>query len=212
MSLKTYKNGNILDSAFSNSIVNQYDTNFYYESDGSVWIRVVHHNNPTSYKFASNNSFITSVYIDANRWFNASLCKVNTVGKWELMVKQKQASSSGEEKYRWVQKTSPMSGTYEDVVAANVTKVTSGYTASSSSYGGIYPLNSNAYLVCTNGTKGNWFCSLGCWTEWNSGIPGYNGAAITSGYIDLYYRIDNINLTNVHVFNVGTSAVDFIEN
>mgnify|MGYP004618649987 CR=1 FL=1 len=212
MSLKTFKNGNVNDSAFSNSIVNQYDTNFYYESDGSTWIRVVHHNNPTNYKFASTDTFSTSVYTDTNRWFNAALCKINTVGKWELMIKQKQESSSGEEKYRWIQNTNPMAGTYEDIVAANITKFTTGYTTIGSSYGGLYAMKSNSYMVCANGTKGNWWGSVGCWTAYNGGIPGYNGNLVKTGYIDLYYRIDNISLNGVRVFNVGTTATDFIEN
>lgn len=63
-----------------------YDNELYYEDDGSMWVRLFHHSNPSSSKFSTSDSFTTSVYKSADQWFNMSMC--NNVNKWEIMVKQ----------------------------------------------------------------------------------------------------------------------------
>lgn len=208
MSIK--KNGIVETSSFSNFISNPLDLNWYVEPDNSVWIRLVHHNNPANARFASNNTFTSSVYLDADRWFNVALC--NKTSKWELMVKQKPLSTDTEEKYRWIQTVNPMDNTYENVTVDKITRITtSGYINPGNNYAGIYAMNSSTYIVCANGSKGNWFCALGCWTVWNNGLPGYNGKAITTGYIDLYLRVDNDPKSSCSIFNNTIIARDFIE-
>lgn len=209
MSVQICKNGNANANGFSNSILNNYDTNFYVEPDGSVWIRVAHHNNPANAKFANTNSFSSCVYLDTDRWFNVSLCNVNTNSKWELMYKQKQLATSTEEKYRFIQTVNPMKANFEQTKATNVTKITDGYNTSS--YGGVFYLNSNSYLVGNNGSATNWFGAIGCWSTWNNGIPGYNGNGIKTGYIDLYYRVDTIDMKSFKLFDSGIVASEFIE-
>ena len=210
MSVNILKSGIVRASDFSNFIINPLDLNYYVEPDNSVWIRLVHHNNPASVRFANNNTFTTSVYIDVDRWFNAALCYKTT--KWELMIKQKPLSTDAEEKYRWIQNVNPMATTYEDVTVDKITRITtSSYINPNNNYAGIYVLNSNTYIVCANGTKGNWFCALGCWSVWNNGLPGYNGKAITTGYIDLYLRVDNDPKTSTSIFNNSIASTDFIE-
>lgn len=206
-----YKTGIVSESSFSETLMCQYDTNFYDEPDGSVWIRISHHNNPTTYKFASTDTFASSVYKDDNRWFNVSLCNVIT-GTWEVMVKQKTTSTATETKFRWTQKTNPMLGTYEDVApsSANIVRNTSsGYTVSS--FGGLYKLNSNTYLVATNGSKGNWWGAIGAWGAHQGGIPGYNAQVVTTGYIDLYLRVDNISNSKTSKYKVGFCSNEFFE-
>ena len=88
------KNGNILATVFATSpIINMYDSNFYTESDGSVWVRVFHHTPVLSdgsfNLFSSDNGFTRHIYINENAWFNVALCNYNTSGKWELMTIQK---------------------------------------------------------------------------------------------------------------------------
>ena len=186
---------------------NPYDKTIYTEPDGSKWIRIIHHNNPTSYKFASTDKFEDYVYYDSNRWFFASLMNSVCNNKWELMIKQKPASSDSEVKYRWIQYKNPLLAVFTDVAAASVTKNTSSGYSNNASYGGIYKFNSNSFFVCNNGTNGNWYCALGCWTAYNGGIPGYAGATITSGYMDLYLRITG----TASIFPNGISAKEFIE-
>lgn len=210
MSVGVNKSGVVKAGSFVSTISNPYDTNSYTEPDGSVWVRVAHHNAPGTALFTKAD-FGEPIYQDANRWFNVALCNINTSGKWELMYKQKQTSSSAEEKYRFIQTANPMIATFEQTKAANIVKVTPGYTASGSSYGGVCYLNSGAYLVGNNGTNGNWFGALGCWTKWNDGLPGYNGVCISSGYIDLYYRIDTLNLGAFSLSDMTITANDFVE-
>lgn len=195
MSLNVAKNGVISTEAFSEFIMNTYDTNFYVEPDDSMWIRIFHHNNPANARFANSDTFTTSVYKDADRWFNVKLCDLIT-GSWELMVKQKTTSDAAEAKYRWIQTTTPMGGTFDATKAANVTKITTSGYSTNSNAGGAYVLNSNTYIVINNASNGNWFGAIGSWNAHQGGIPGYPNTVITTGYMDLYLRIDNsYNLT-----------------
>jgi hypothetical protein len=109
------KQGIINTSCISETFINPLDTNFYVEPDGSVWIRIVHHNNPASSIFASTDTFSSSVYKDDNRWFYASLVNKITNNIYEFMVKQKSTSTSTEEKYRWIQTKNPFIAVYADV-------------------------------------------------------------------------------------------------
>lgn len=180
-----------------------------YEPDNSVWIQIAHHNNPSSYLFSSTDTFETSVYTDSNRWFHVSLC--NLVTTWELMIIQAPLATDTAEKYRWIQTVNPMIATYEDVALANITRITTtGYTTPGGNYAGIYKKNSSSYLVCNNGNSGHWFGAIGSWSVHNSGTPGYNGKTITSGYMNLYLRIDNTDLPkkiSVYEYNIITNTI-----
>ena len=189
MSLNINKNGIVNTDLYTEFIANTFDKNLYVEPDGSAWIRIVHHNNPANALFGSGNSFSSQVYLDADRWFNASLCNYLS-GSWELMVKQAATSGATEYKYRWIQTTNPMTSNFDQTKAANITKITtSGYTSGA---GGIYYNNgANSYFVINNGSNGNWFGAFGCWSAYQGGIPGYPNTTVTTGYMDLYLRIDD---------------------
>lgn len=185
-----------------------------YEPDNSMWIQIAHHNNPASYLFSSTDTFETSVYTDSNRWFHVSLC--NLVTTWELMIIQARLSTDTPEKFRWIQTANPMTATYADVALANITRITtSGYTTATGNYAGLYYRRNQistpeAYLVCNNGTAGNWFGPVGSWTLWSSGTPAYNGSVITTGYTDLYLRIDNTDLPkkiSVYEYNIISNSI-----
>lgn len=186
---KIFKTGIVSSEMLSDEIYNIYDTNIYTEPDGSTWIRIAHHNNPANAKFASDDTFSTQVYKDADRWFNVSLCN-GLSNAWELMVKQKTTTNATEAKYRWIQYTNPMlTWQFNNTKEANVTKITTSGYSTASSYGGAYILNSNTYICINNGTNGNWFGAFGCWGVFGGGIPGYGGSAVTTGYMDLYLRV-----------------------
>lgn len=205
------KNGIVNASAIANSVVNTYDTNFYAESDGSVWIRLFHHNNPATNLFGSSDSYTTQVYKSSEMWFNVAIVNLNTSGKWEMMMMQKETSSSSVVKYRWVQTNNPMTATYAQTTNANVAVNKTSEYSYSDNYGGMYKLNSCTYLTVNNGTNGNWFGATGCWSHWNNGIPGVLGKVVTTGYMDLYYRIDTEKINDLKIFSNGISAYDFIE-
>lgn len=158
------------------------------EPDGSKWMRVVHHGNPTTYKFASTDPFGRWVYKDDNRFFLGQMC--DFTDRWEFMVEQKADGSATTYKYRWVQTKNPNKAVFADVASANVTKNTStGYTSFST--GGIYKFNSSTYYCTNNGTSGNWWGAIGAWNAHNGGIPGWAGTVVKDGgYIDLYLRVD----------------------
>lgn len=188
----------VLDGLINEFPYCPYDQQIYVEPDGSAWIRIYHHNNPAAAVFASSDSFTTSVYKDEDRWFYVSLC--NLVDKWELMVKSKYTTSSTEIKRRWVQTINPMTATFAQVAAANITENTdTGY--SHSTWGGLYHIGSSTYLCANNGTNGNWWGAVGAWSQHQGGIPGWLGTPTTTGYNDLYLRIDNVQFSNIMLHN-----------
>ena len=204
------KQGIVSTSTASELLVNKFDTNTYVESDGSVWIRISHHNNPQNNgRFASTNDFTKPLYLDANRWFNCQLLNFLS-GQWELMIKQKATSSSTETKYRWIQTKNPYSAVYADVTAANVTKVSVPSDAVAA-IGGMYKINSSTYFCITNGSNGNWFGAVGAWGVYSNGIPGYPNTAVTTGYLDLYMRIDNVIRDKLMLDGKHIRSHEFIE-
>lgn len=211
------KQGIATASYLTEFIASTFDTNTYVEPDGSAWIRIFHHNDPASALFASTDTFTSQVYKDENRWFNVAICNLLS-DSWELMVKQALTSGATEYKYRWIQTINPMEGKYSDVVAANITKITTtGYSVVSGA-GGLYKYsNSNTnnytYLVIANSSSGNWFGAMGAWVAHSDGIPGYPNSVVTSGYMDLYLRIDakaNLNLTSIDKNFIKTKSFNEI--
>ena len=172
------------------------------EPDGSTWLQVLHHNNPTSNLFSSTDTFSLGVYKNSDMWAQFNI--FNVCSKWEILLKQKDTETSTEMKFRWVQSVNPNIATFDQTKAANVTKNTSaGYTTNT--YGGLYYNNgSNAYLVGNNGNNGNWYGALGCWKAFQGGIPSFNNTVITTGYTNVYVRIDNDSLSvtdKMKIFN-----------
>ena len=210
-------NGDIKSSSFSEIPV-YFDKTVYEESDGSLWIRMFHHNNPASYIFAQNDPFTTPFYKNDNMWWNVPLCNYITTGKWEIMVKQTATSGGTVSKYRWVQMYNPMTATWENVTDANVIKNTSAGYSNTTSYGGIFKfhINSNTYIAANNSVNGNWYGAMGAYVRHRSGIPGYASTVITTGYMDVYLRIDNAALsmlTKASIMKNGSyiSAREIIE-
>ena len=206
------KQGIVTASYLTEFIANTFDTNTYVEPAGSAWIRIFHHNNPANAIFASTDTFTSQVYKDANRWFNVSLCNLLS-DSWELMVKQKTTSSATETKYRWIQNYNPMTATYNQTTLANVSINTSTGYSTVANYGGIYYKNGSTYICVNNAVSSNWMGAIGAWNTWNSGIPGWGTTAVTSGYLDLYLRIDakaNLNLTSIDKNFIKTKSFNEI--
>lgn len=206
MSTNITKQGIVKASEFSEIPYNPYDPAIYTEPDGSTWVRIIHHV-PSGGYFSSTDSFSTYVYKDANRWFFGSLCNSVTNGLYEVMIKQKTTSDATEKKFRWIQYTNPMGGTFGDVDAADVVKNTSSGYSTNASYGGIYMKNSNTYLSANNGTSSSWWGAFGSWTSFQGGIPGYNAEVITTGYFDLYLRVS----PSTSIYEDSIQAREFIE-
>lgn len=178
----------------------KYDNSVLIEPDGSCWAHIGHHADPGTYKFASGDPFSTGVWKDARRFLDPSIC--NNVDKWEFLVVQKKTSNGSVERYRWSQPVNPNTTNYSGTVASTITRYGTADGYNSSSYGGMYYNGgNNSYYVCNNGTSGNWYGAIGCWSDFQTGIPAYNGGGIKDGgYIDLYIRIDNVT------FSTGRSS------
>lgn len=189
----TFGWGEIINGAVGFPQTSAYDSNIYYEPDGSAWIRVFHHNNPTNNKFSSSDPFTTSFKKNDNMWWDMPKFNQITDDIYDIMVKYKTTSNASEIKHRWVQYTNPMSGTFENTTYNKVTKsYYYGSTIMDNSYGGFYrDTSNNAYIVHNNNTKGNWYGAIGCWKDFSNGIPGPNNTTITSGYVDVYMHIPN---------------------
>ena len=189
----TFGYGEVVNGAVGFPQTSAYDSNIYYEPDGSAWIRVFHHNNPASNKFSSSDTFTTSFKKNDNMWWDMPKFNQITDDIYDIMVKYKTTSNAGEIKHRWVQYTNPMSGTFEDTTYDKVTKsYYYGSTIMDNLYGGFYrDTNNNAYIVHNNHQRYNWFGAIGCWSSYQNGIPGPNGTIITSGYVDVYMHIPN---------------------
>lgn len=189
----TFGYGEVINGAVGFPQTSAYDSNIYYEPDGSAWIRVFHHNNPASNKFSSSDTFTTSFKKNDNMWWDMPKFNQITDNIYDIMVKYKTTSNAGEIKHRWVQYTNPMSGTFEDTTYNKVTKsYYYGSTIMNNFYGGFYrDTSNNAYIVHNDNDRGNWFGAIGCWSSFQNGIPGPNGTIITSGYVDVYMHIPN---------------------
>ena len=197
------KTGQVQASGFA-SIPALFGKEIEIEPDGSAWLKIVHHADPTTYLFASSDTFSTGVYKDNRRWFMGHVCSY--VNKWEFMVELSAGPDSAVQKFRWVQQYNPNTATFANVAAANVTKYTSsqGYDNIESAYGGIYKFNSNTYYCANNGTQGNWWGAIGAWANHKGGIPAYSSVVVKDGgYEDLWLRIDNVT------WNTAVDRVSF---
>lgn len=171
------------------------------EPDGSQWMQIFHHNNPANSLFTNMDTFALGCYISDDLWFNVGVC--NKFTKWEMLVKQSRTTATTYQKFRWVQNYNPMTATFSQVSAANVSFVTGGtYTTPSTGWGGFYrQTNGNCYINANNGgADANWWGALGAWIIYENGIPGYNAMVVTSGYLDVYIRIDNDSISGADLW------------
>lgn len=159
------------------------------EPDGSIWELVFVHNQPAVNKFDSTDSFTTGFFKNMNLYFNFNVC--NSLTSWEFLVIQADLYGATPQKRRWVQTANPLTATFDNVAAANVTKNT-GTEYTSDTWGGLYKINNaNTFLCANNGTNGNWWGATGSKVFYQGGIPAWFGKIVKDGYILIYVRIDN---------------------
>ena len=196
------KQGIIKAEQFSEYLISPYDNIIKIEPDGSLWTHIFHHNAPASNLFASTDDFTKALYKNENLWFDFSFC--NNIDKWELLVIQASTINAVEKKIRWIQQYNPMTATFDNVAKANIIYIT-GSEYSTSTWGGLYHKGENTYLCANNGTNGKWWGATGCWTAYQGGLPAFFGEICSTGYYDIYLRIDN--LTNIKTMITKNSAI-----
>lgn len=176
----------------------RFDSHIYSEPDMTMWIRVAHQANPasTANLFASTDAFSTYVYKNENAWFDVAAFANSSFSWWELMIKQKGTDTGTEDIYRWQQEYNPMIATYDQAGSSHVYRYPSNtrYTMHESYYG-LHKHGTHTYLCANNGTETNWWGAIGAWDRHNSGIPGWGATLVTTGYIDLYIRINCLGIT-----------------
>ena len=144
-------------------------------SDGSVFLQILHHNNPTSNLFTVSNCWLNNT---TNLYSATILLKTifKNLTEYEFLVCEKLTSSSSESQVRWKQTSNPA-----------LSSTLSGYTlisGSTTSNGGL--MNKGTYGCFHNGNT--WWNCCGSYTAYSGGIPGFTGI-VKSGYLDLYIRI-----------------------
>lgn len=170
------------------------------EPDGSIWMKIFHHNNPASKLFAQTDPFTTRFIKDDDRWADFSI--FNQLTSFELMGIICATSGGTTYKYRWIQPVNPLTATWAQVAAASTTIITtSGYT--STNWGGLWKINGSTYLCQNNGSESHWWGAVGAWKQHAGGIPGLNNIVVTTGYEDLYVRIDGGRLKRPSEINAN---------
>lgn len=152
--------------------------------DGSTWLRILHHNAPSTNLFTSSNCWN---YESENLYSNLSILQNLTQTEYEFLVYEKLESSSTESEIRWKQTNNPStttSATGFTLISGTAAHLSPGLVKSGTQHGAI-DISGN-----------DWWCCCGCYTAYQGGIPGFNGV-VKTGYMDLYIRIYNTNLINV---------------
>lgn len=176
-------------------------TEYHIEPDGSIWELCCAHINPSENIFNSSDTFSTGIIKNKNLYFNFNTCNSLT-NNWEFLVKQKNTLTSNLKQRRWVQHYNPLLSetTYDNVSYANIESNTA---YSTDTKGGIYRGSGNTYLRMNNGSNGNWYGATGCWTVYQSGIPGFFQDIITTGYLLIYVRVDNQDKNNAKFYDLN---------
>lgn len=193
------KSGVITSGGFSNIVPIQ-DMETKVLSDGSVWARILHHNNKSgTVLFTSSNAInIQSTDLYSRMYLLESFR--DTGGGFEFMVIQPEISDTI---YRWKQSNNP----------TNTTTVT-GYVNVSNGEGGLVRCSGNTLCAVSTSTS-NWWCAVGCWTNYYDGIPGFGHKSVTESVkqsLDFYVRIDTVPQQSiVKMYKNFITSKDFLE-
>lgn len=148
-------------------------------SDGSIWVQLLHHNNPASNLFTASNcwnydngtNLYSALFLLKNGDFK------NSQGQYEFLACEKLTSASTETLFRWKQTSNPS-------VSSTITGFSAISGSSSYNYRGL--LTNGNYGCMHNGST--WWGCCGSYTPYQGGTPGFSNV-ITSGYLDLYVRV-----------------------
>lgn len=164
-------------------------TGMYLEYRDCLWVKVLHHNRPASNIFTTANAknintenLFSKLYL-----FDDTTRFKSTSGKYEFMVREKLESTSTENIGIWSQTSSPTAN-----AIAGYTQI---YTSTGSWPRSFGLTHQSANAVFDDSGSSTWWCSCGCNTAYQGGIPSFWGICKT-GYLDLYIRVDNTPFFN----------------
>lgn len=162
----------------------EYSDNLKLMPDGSVFLKLLRHNNPTSKLFTSANCWLNTTDTDLYSSLVALKCVdwMRNLNQYEFLACEKLTSADTENQYRWKQTNNPAttnSATGYQSISGSASHMASGLATDGTH--GCFDINGN-----------NWWCCCGCYTPYTvdsqTGIPGFNGL-VTTGYLELYIRI-----------------------
>lgn len=195
---KVKKNGDIESSSFiALGGMNDLSVMSY---DGAYWLKVLRHSNPSDLtaRFSTSNygNLITNPAL-YSRLSDIPKCR-SKEGKFEFLVRQKPKETDSTAILRWTQTNDPTTTTTPSdfVNIENCNSATQGIRKNGSS----------AYLTAYNpNATTNWFGACGAVSSHQGGIPGFNTAVITTGFLELWVRIDNTNLDLTDLTTTATT-------
>lgn len=149
--------------------------------DGSVFLRLLRHNNPASKIFTKYNCWLNSS--DTDLYSSLILLKnadwMKNLSEYEFLAFEKLTSSGTEAQVRWKQTSNPAttsSATGFQLVSGTAQYLTAGLA------------NAGTHGCFDVDDANKWWCCCGCYEAYQGGIPGFNGV-ITTGYIELFVKI-----------------------
>ena len=166
--------------------------------DGSAWARILHHNNKSgTVVFTSSNVMnIQSTDLYSRLYLLENFRDVN--GAFEFMAIQPEIS---DKIYRWKQTNNPTKS-----------GAISGYVNVENGLGGLVYGPTTQTLMSVSGTTSNWWCAVGCYVNYNNGLPGFD-QKIVNQTLDFYVRIDTLPKNNkFNIYNKFIECEDIIEN
>lgn len=169
-------------------------------NDGSMWARILHHNNKSgTILFTPSNVMDIQTEDLYSRLYMLESFR-DSDGSFEFMAIQPNMSENII--YRWKQNNNPTkSGSI------------SGYVDIQNGQGGLVYGPDDKTLMSVGGVSNNWYSAVGCYNSWKSGIPGFviKGGANT-GVLDFYVRIDTLSKSNkFKIYNKHIQCNDIIE-
>ena len=156
----------------------EYSDNLKLMPDGSVFLKLLRHNNPASKLFTENNNWLNTsdpdLYSSLIQLKNVDWMK--NLSEYEFLACEKLTSSASESQVRFKQTSNPATSS-----TATGYQLISGNPPRDCGL-----MNKNTYGAFHNGNS--WWCCCGCYTAYQGGIPGFTGI-VTTGYTELYIRI-----------------------
>lgn len=193
----SFKETGIISSGGFSNIAPIQDMKIKTLSDGSIWARILHHNNKAGTVLFSSSNVMNIQSNDLYSRLNILEEFRNENNMFEFMVIQPELSETTI--YRWKQSNNP----------TNTTTLTD-YENIENGQGGLVKCSGNTLCAVSTLTS-NWWCAIGCWTAFQGGIPGFGGKVPTES-LDFYVRIDTLpQYQQFKIFKNYITAKDFIE-
>ena len=180
-----HKNGIVEALDFYENLI-FHDMEFKTLSDGSLWARILHHNNKGGTVLFTKDNAINYQSTDLYSRLYALEGYRDVDGKFEFMAIQPDLDAN--KIYRWKQSSNPI-----------IDSTIAGYENITNGQGGLVKCSGATYCAVSSSSN-NWWCAVGCYTAYQGGIPGF-GSNVVTGTLDLYVRISSLDKAGIYKKN-----------